>query len=1664
MIIDYKWVRHVTPPTSYLSGITTNVSNNFAVYMGDHSFGTRVRWQVESTDSAGAYYWRFRTVTAYAKIYDIEIEYTFTRSGGGSINSETLKARTWNTAGTAPQSSFVSIPVTGNGPGDVTFDALFSPGSASTVPAETAETIFPGTTAAQYEHRDASYSLLAGGIGASGGVLGVGGFDIRMLAIKSLRAEKVSTNLLSDENLVNFKADIYALPGDTSLFSAWQPSSDIDVVIQVGDLSATELYYEFQGSVTPLTPSTAGLVANVSIPTSSRWPGTDASGNIVDGLSLVIAQALADNPDGIPTTSVTKVKDARALTYQCSSCSNGGLSMSVPLESTRSPNGAALDPAMSYIGFDFGQLPASTGYGWSSEASSKVIDSGTELVFKSGSGGYMRWIKVGGDYVPFSPGNYTEATVDPGSSTARYKLTFKDQSVYEFDTAGKLRRKVDRNGNALSYAYNSTTGYLEVISDGNGRAHYYTNRSDGQPLELRVNNATTGRLTQFVYYSSSHPDSPDRLHKVIDPEGNETEFVYYANGPLWYVVDPQGNTASVIGYDEFGRRSAEIVYGELLRTYFYGTSGASLEVLEEDLVGSEPDRSRYMEFDKLGNTVRVLELVDTVGPVINETLMEYADSGNPYLLTTRTDPNLTQTVMTYTTNGNIKTVTDKAGNVTTYTYAEEIDSPLNPKHRNLVREIQRPDVTVEGVLVTYDPTVLEYDANGNLERVTDAKGEVTEITRDTDGLVLTVTNRRGHTTEMVYQGDPFNEDSRNLLQVKTPKGDGPGDGFRVIEFEYGDGYDNVTLVRDDLGNEVATVYDLLDRPFQVMDALGQSIIWTYANMLLEGVVMPSNNGSGGLDRLTTMLYDNTNRLQEVRRDVDSLGTQEMRVKYGYTGFSQMAELTRLKNGFERSFAFSFDRLGRQVLSVDSLPTPGVSAMAYEPFCTGNASTSARGIRRKTSFDSRCLLTQVAMGEVDPSDPLEVLNARELREWSHDELGRMVKSSQTRSSRYSQAVMGIDLYGGKAEEKLYLFDELDRLVEMRFRSNEDPMGANDKLMAWEYDPEGNVTKMTDPEGKVTRYIYLRDNLLKEVIVERSGDPDRVFTYSHDLAGRLLQIVYPSGTGVVAKFDDGTNTPGSGWDAKGQLLHLRYEKDGDLIRRFELTYDDSGNRASLLDVTDGTVLTARAVKWEFIHDWLDRLITVNRSEASTVAGLPSIIAPFSSFTFDESDNRVTYKDEVADKLYRYVVDDADNLTEIYLTEGSDPEILLETVESDPDGNMLTRTNEITDEVIAYQWDDADRLTQVSSAIGGVKTSTMKEHNRYNVDGIRKRKLGKNGNSAEYTAGISTASSKALTSSSTAPTVSYVQGHQILGCEVDGEFQWWLGDHLGSIREVVDDTGAVIRSMEFDVHGQLLNSSGTGTFAPKTYQGALSVNDDTADSGLYLMGHRHFESGLLGRFISRDPIGFKGGLHLFNGAGASPITFMDPYGTQPTQLERIVNEIRTRKYSKECKKAVDLLRNSFCPKGSDSEVRLDVPTENVLDAILDPKFNVEFRAGDPTAQLSGETTNFAKGPLDPENHSLMTLKGNLGSVSAPIPEAVLEVAFHEFLHLTGVGHYNGRGWTQPFLAGEAFMIHVARLCLGTSGKHTWRGYQGAQIYDSGDYDAAPGLRDAINACPLP
>jgi len=52
---------------------------------------------------------------------------------------------------------------------------------------------------------------------------------------------------------------------------------------------------------------------------------------------------------------------------------------------------------------------------------------------------------------------------------------------------------------------------------------------------------------------------------------------------------------------------------------------------------------------------------------------------------------------------------------------------------------------------------------------------------------------------------------------------------------------------------------------------------------------------------------------------------------------------------------------------------------------------------------------------------------------------------------------------------------------------------------------------------------------------------------------------------------------------------------------------------------------------------------------------------------------------------------------------------------------------------------------------------------------------------------------------------------------------------------------------------------------------------ETGLSLLTHRYYDAGA-GRFVTRDPIGYRGGINLYGFAGNNPVNRMDPEGTAP------------------------------------------------------------------------------------------------------------------------------------------------------------------------------------------
>jgi RHS repeat-associated protein len=110
---------------------------------------------------------------------------------------------------------------------------------------------------------------------------------------------------------------------------------------------------------------------------------------------------------------------------------------------------------------------------------------------------------------------------------------------------------------------------------------------------------------------------------------------------------------------------------------------------------------------------------------------------------------------------------------------------------------------------------------------------------------------------------------------------------------------------------------------------------------------------------------------------------------------------------------------------------------------------------------------------------------------------------------------------------------------------------------------------------------------------------------------------------------------------------------------------------------------------------------------------------------------------------------------------------------------------------------------------------------------------------------------------------------GEQVAGVAHFFAGDHLSSISEVADATGAVLARYAFDPWGRRTVTSGSDatSIGYATYRWQIS-------GGISFTLHRGYDAEL-GRWLSEDPIGFQGGSNYFAYAENNPVRFTDPLG---------------------------------------------------------------------------------------------------------------------------------------------------------------------------------------------
>jgi RHS repeat-associated protein len=114
------------------------------------------------------------------------------------------------------------------------------------------------------------------------------------------------------------------------------------------------------------------------------------------------------------------------------------------------------------------------------------------------------------------------------------------------------------------------------------------------------------------------------------------------------------------------------------------------------------------------------------------------------------------------------------------------------------------------------------------------------------------------------------------------------------------------------------------------------------------------------------------------------------------------------------------------------------------------------------------------------------------------------------------------------------------------------------------------------------------------------------------------------------------------------------------------------------------------------------------------------------------------------------------------------------------------------------------------------------------------------------------------------------------------WYQSDHLGTPQALTDQQGEMVWSAQYRVWGQAIEQRSSsaqrqGLNNPIRFQGQYHDHE----TGLHYNRHRYYDPSV-GRFVSRDPIGYAGGINFYQYV-ISPTQWVDPNGLCSSTLNR-------------------------------------------------------------------------------------------------------------------------------------------------------------------------------------
>ncbi len=459
--------------------------------------------------------------------------------------------------------------------------------------------------------------------------------------------------------------------------------------------------------------------------------------------------------------------------------------------------------------------------------------------------------------------------------------------------------------------------------------------------------------------------------------------------------------------------------------------------------------------------------------------------------------------------------------------------------------------------------------------------------------------------------------------------------------------------------------------------------------------------------------------------------------------------------------------------------------------------------------------------------------------------------------------------------LFTYDNSDRLTQA---STVNSRTVPDVDIFYSYDDNDNITSVYDSVAGADQIFYGYDESNRLIRIGRSSTDPSSIRFSYNKLDNRTGTIYPNGVTSSYLYTPGkpnrlrtlthslTTTP---LNEDGTSGETTIETHSSFVYSYNLNDYVTGVDTVRSELTVNSHLT-------YIYDTDNQLTSATKPQGTGTE----------TFTYDLSGNRLRRDEETVDSTFSDNNELTNDKTYTYVY--------------DRNGNLTQKTHIATGQVTTYTWDYENRLTSVTRRPSSIAQATSEVSYRYDALG---RRIQKNVNDTitkyvydrgnillEFNA-QNTMEAK-YTHSGRTDEVMIMERPESPHTSESFLTQkyYYHHDRLGSVTEITNLDGDVVQRYIYDSFGNtsiydkdgaaITESSTDYLKTPYTFTG----RERDPETGLHYHRARYYDTEA-GRWISSDPIGFRGGdFNLYGYVENNSLNLTDPNGTIPSYVVAI------------------------------------------------------------------------------------------------------------------------------------------------------------------------------------